>query len=368
MQKQNNKNKENVCYLNKKQAQNYAPFLIVLILVLISTYFLHNLILPILLGCMFTLVLFPFYKKVCSFKISHVLASFIVTLTFMIFILIPITFSIITGTNIALEQISKYRENNNAVSTSMFEKVQTSILKTTINQKTKELLKISDSRLKLVIKNSLISIEEILNRIFKTLIKQIPQALLAVMVILLTIFFGLINGEKVVEFIRKITPLPDNKREALFQIIYHACYSVIFVSIVLGIIQSLVMALACAVTGVKAILFICLLTFIASFVPTIGTAPISICIILYFLVAGQIWQSVVFTFSAVLIGTIDNVMRPYLLKTGVNLHPYLTLIFVIGAVSVIGFFGLFFGPIVACILSCSIKLFLDADNTEIEKI
>ncbi|MDD5686909.1 MAG: AI-2E family transporter [Elusimicrobia bacterium] len=359
MQEQNNQSKEKISYFKREQVQKFAPFLLMFGLVLISIYFLRSLIAPILLGCMFTLVLFPVYKKVCSFRISRVLASFLVTSAFAMFILIPITFSIITGTRSALRQISKYQQNNSVGTASIVEKLQIRISKTALNDKVQDILQISDKKLKSAIRSSLTSIEVILERIFETLVKQIPQVVLSGLIVLLTIFFGFIGGGKAIEFIRKITPLPDNKREALFQIIYNSCYSVVFASIVLGIIQALVMALACAITGVKAILFICLLTLIASFVPVIGTAPITIPIIVYFFVVGQIWESVVFAVSAVLIGLVDNIVRPFLLKTRMDLHPFLTLIFVIGAVSVIGFYGLFFGPIIAGILSGSVKLFLD---------
>jgi len=362
MQEQNYQSKEKISFLKREQVRKYAPFILMVVIGLISTFFLWNLIAPVLLGGMFTLVLFPFYKKVCSFRFSRILASFLVTSAFAMLILVPITFSIIVGTRVALKQISRYQENNSAGSTSIVEKLQIRISKTTINGKVQDLLQISDKKLKLAIKSSLISIGEILDRIFKTFIKQIPEAVLSGLIILYTIFFGFIIGEKAIGFIRRIIPLPENNREALFQIVYNSCYSVVVVSIVLGIIQSLIMALACTITGVQAILFICLLTFIASFVPTIGTAPITIPIIVYFFIIGQIWQSVVFAFSAVLIGVVDNVVRPFLLKKGINLHPYLALIFVIGAVSVIGFYGLFFGPIIASLLVYSIKLFFDMNQ------
>lgn len=363
MQKQNGQGKYKIFSLKREQVQEFAPFILMLGLVLISIFFLWDLIAPILLGSMFTLVLFPVYKKVCSFRIPRILASFMVTLAFAMFILVPIMFSIIVGTKAALEQISQYNQNNPAGSTSIIEKLQIRISKTALNDKVKNILQISDKKLKLAIRNSLTSIGEILGRFFETLIKQIPRVVLSGLILLYTIFFGFISGEKTIEFIRKITPLPAHTREALFQIIHNSCYSVVFASIVLGIIQSLVMALACIITGVKAILFFCLITFIASFVPTIGTGPTTIPIIIYFFVVGQIWQGVVFTVFTVIIGTVDNVVRPILLKTRMNLQPFLALVFVIGAVSVIGFYGIFFGPMIACILSGSVKLFFNENES-----
>lgn len=363
MQEQNNQSKEKIYSLKREQVQEFAPFLLMLGLILISIFFLWDLIAPILLGCVFTLVLFPVYKKVCS-RIPRILASFLVTSAFAMFFLVPITFSVIVGTKAALEQISKYQETNRASSASMVENLQTSISKTTLNRKIKYLLQISDRKLKPAIRSILTSIGEILGRFLGTLVKQIPRVVLSGLILLYTIFFGFISGEKTIEFIRKITPLPAHTREALFQIVYDSCYSVVFASIVLGIIQSLVMALACIITGVQAILFLCILTFLASFVPTIGTGPTTIPIIIYFFVVGQIWQGVVFTVFTVIIGLVDNVVRPILLKTRMNLHPFLALVFVIGAVSVIGLYGLFFGPIIACILTGSVKLFLDENQNE----
>ncbi|RYZ70848.1 MAG: AI-2E family transporter, partial [Proteobacteria bacterium] len=45
--------------------------------------------------------------------------------------------------------------------------------------------------------------------------------------------------------------------------------------------------------------------------------------------------------------TSDNIVRPYVLKGGAEMHPLIGFVAAFGALDMIGFYGLFIGPIVA---------------------
>ena len=48
-----------------------------------------------------------------------------------------------------------------------------------------------------------------------------------------------------------------------------------------------------------------------------------------------------------IIGLSDNVVRPYVLKGGSEMHPLIGFVSAFGALATIGFYGLFIGPVVA---------------------
>src|SRR5581483_4607294 len=58
----------------------------------------------------------------------------------------------------------------------------------------------------------------------------------------------------------------------------------------------------------------------------------------------------------VVVGLLDNVVRTYVLNSDAELHPLLAFISVIGALQVLGLWGIFIGPIVACCLTALVKI------------
>jgi predicted PurR-regulated permease PerM len=63
--------------------------------------------------------------------------------------------------------------------------------------------------------------------------------------------------------------------------------------------------------------------------------------------SGEITNGIVFAVFMFLIGISDNIVRPYVLRGGANLHPLIGFVAAFGALEAIGFYGLFIGPVVA---------------------
>jgi len=60
--------------------------------------------------------------------------------------------------------------------------------------------------------------------------------------------------------------------------------------------------------------------------------------------------------SSVLTSLADNVVRPWVLKGGANLHPLMGFVAAFGGLQLLGLSGLFLGPIVAGLFLAAVKL------------
>jgi predicted PurR-regulated permease PerM len=70
----------------------------------------------------------------------------------------------------------------------------------------------------------------------------------------------------------------------------------------------------------------------------------------YFLVSGAIWQSVALTlFGVLVIGLVDNVLRPALVGKDTRLPDYLVMITTLGGMAVFGINGFVLGPVIAAL-------------------
>jgi predicted PurR-regulated permease PerM len=53
----------------------------------------------------------------------------------------------------------------------------------------------------------------------------------------------------------------------------------------------------------------------------------------------------------IVISSVDNVIRPWVVSGKVELHPLVLLFFILGGVDAFGFLGIFLGPVVASVLA-----------------
>jgi predicted PurR-regulated permease PerM len=108
--------------------------------------------------------------------------------------------------------------------------------------------------------------------------------------------------------------------------------------------QALVAALGFAIAGVPAVPLLSVLVFVTSIAP-IGPPVVWVGAALWLFTQGQVgWGIFMLVWGALLISSVDNVVRPMLISRGSSLPFLLTLLGVLGGVIAFGFVGMFIGP------------------------
>ena len=71
---------------------------------------------------------------------------------------------------------------------------------------------------------------------------------------------------------------------------------------------------------------------------------------LYYLAIGKIWQGVfVLLWGLLIIGTIDNVIRTYMIKGKVAVNPIFAFFSILGGIALFGFWGMILGPLIVAL-------------------
>jgi predicted PurR-regulated permease PerM len=125
-------------------------------------------------------------------------------------------------------------------------------------------------------------------------------------------------------------------------------------NVAVAVVQGLLGGLAFFVLGIKgALLWGTLMAFL-SLLPAIGSALVWIPVAVYFLLAGPLWKAIVLTiFCALVMGAVDNILRPVLVRKDTRLPDWVVLISTLGGVSVFGINGFVIGPLIAALfVSC----------------
>jgi predicted PurR-regulated permease PerM len=115
-----------------------------------------------------------------------------------------------------------------------------------------------------------------------------------------------------------------------------------------GLLQAIAATLAFVFLDVPQALALGLLTLVFSIVPAIGTAIVWIPVAAGLAITGRLTAGIgLAIYGIVVIGSIDNLARPWLTRYGkLQLPGFVVLVSMFGAVEVFGAWGILFGPLI----------------------
>lgn len=115
-----------------------------------------------------------------------------------------------------------------------------------------------------------------------------------------------------------------------------------------GMLQSLIATVAYLIIGVPSALALGLLTLLCSVIPAIGTALVWLPVAGGLALTGRTGAAIaLFVIGVALIGSVDNLARPYLTRRGkLQLPTWLVLVAMFGGIELMGAWGLLIGPLI----------------------
>ncbi len=191
--------------------------------------------------------------------------------------------------------------------------------------------------------------------------------LILFIVTLYSLFFFLRDGDKLLKKLMYLCPLGDKYEALLYKKFTKTAEAALRGTLVIALIQGLLGATMFAVVGVPGALIWGLVMTILCLIPGLGAFVIwfPTAIILWLL--GDIWQSIAMVlFGTLVIGTIDNFLRPLLVGKGLHMHPLIILFSTIGGVSLFGISGFVIGPIIASLFLAFWEMYEEYYHTELK--
>src|SRR5690606_14516358 len=105
---------------------------------------------------------------------------------------------------------------------------------------------------------------------------------------------------------------------------------------------------------------------IVSLIPAIGPALIWLPVAIYLLLTGQTIDALILTaFGAIVIGLIDNLLRPILVGRDTKMPDYIVLLSTLGGLAIFGINGFVVGPLVAALFIAFWGIFIREINNQI---
>jgi predicted PurR-regulated permease PerM len=336
--------------------QKFFASLVVLAFLYISS----PLILPIAMGGVLAVLLYPVLKKMEEKKLSRALSSAILTAGITLVLILPTSLLISYVARSGFEQLQGWKRAPSSgaglMSTFMdHPRVHSWIVKLT------DFIPVNSTDLGDGLQSLALGVGTWLTELLGGVVTHLPSTVMALAIVVVSVYFFLMDGKKLIRFIRKHSVFSAIHTEQLLKTTGEVCRSVILAALVSGGVQAVVELLACVVTGTGNLILIGLGVFLASFVPVIGAVPITFFIAIQQFAYGNQTAAVVLLISAVLLIGIDNTVRPLFLKGSADLHPLLAFVAVFGGLQTLGFLGVFLGPVLAALFMVTIKVLTTDD-------
>ena len=181
-------------------------------------------------------------------------------------------------------------------------------------------------------------------------------ASLFVMIYLL--FFLLRDGDELFRRIRNAIPLRAEQQSALFGKFIIVIRATVKGNIVVALLQGALGGLIFWLMDIRApVLWAVVMAFL-SLLPAVGAALIWLPVAIYFLAIGAVLQGVVLiAYGVLVIGLVDNILRPILVGKDTKLPDYVVLISTLGGMATFGINGFVIGPVIAAMFMAAWVIF-----------
>jgi predicted PurR-regulated permease PerM len=307
----------------------------------------------IVLGVSFSIVLYPIYEWLVNKKIPETLASLATVILFTILVCGPI---LGVGALIFNQSQDLYRKvvDSNLNSSPILEKIDTQVnsflpvgVNFDVNQKVTEFVS---------------SLSSYVTSIFTTTI----SAFFSFVLLLLIIFYLLKDGARWKKSLVVLSPLGEENDERIISRLTLAVNGVVKGSLLIALTQGVLLGFGLWIFNVPNGALWGVVAAIMSFIPTFGTALVSVPAIIFLFVTGNTPSAIgLLVWSVVIVGLIDNLLGPLVVGRKIHIPSILILFSVLGGISLLGPVGILVGPLTVSLLYTLISIYRNELNKNI---
>jgi predicted PurR-regulated permease PerM len=173
---------------------------------------------------------------------------------------------------------------------------------------------------------------------------------LQLFVMLYALFFFLLDGRQILRKMLGYTPLSPVEQVALLERFVSVTRATVKGSLLIGTLQGSLAGLAFWVAGVPAPAFWGAVMVVLSLIPAVGSGFVWVPAVIYLFIAGRTLPAIgLLLWCLLVVGTIDNVLRPRLVGRDARMSDLMILLSTLGGIVLFGAVGFVVGPIVAAL-------------------
>lgn len=176
---------------------------------------------------------------------------------------------------------------------------------------------------------------------------NVLQFLFLFFMMILVIFFLLMDLPKFIDHMIRLSPLPKEENYLLIEKFQEIANAILKGNGICGLVQGILSGAAFSILGLNSpLLWGCIMAILA-FLPIFGIGLVMVPASIYLVLADRTPEGIfLFVFYAVLSGSVEYFVKPKMVGTQVKMHTLLVFLSIIGGLSVYGVLGIIYGPLI----------------------
>lgn len=328
--------------MNFLNIKNGFFFIILIIVTILFFWLIGAFIFSIFWAIIFGIIFYPLYKKILKLFKNHKSISSITTI-FLILIIIFIPLLLIINMA-AKEAIEVYHDQ------AIHENIQKYINMIPYQYKIENFLTekgLNTDEIKTNLISSIQSIVAIIGQEAISIGKKTIAIIINFFLMLYLLFFFFKDGKRILKRISEILPIGNKYGIQIFNKFTEIIKAMFSGTIIIALIQGILGGFFLFIVGVENFILLTIIMILLSIIPILGPAIVLIPAAIIFLLLGGIWQAIILIIATILISTIDNIFRPYLVGNATKMHDVLIILSIFGGLALFGITGFIIGPVIA---------------------
>lgn len=330
-----------------KRLSRYFLLVVVIAITAAFFYMLRSFLLPLILAAVFTTLFYPVYEKLLTLTRGRAgLSAFICCLGLLLGLLVPIY---ILADSISREAVAFYQSAGQMLR-DMIAQGDAGPWGEIKNSVWVERLGLNEidwqEELQSFAKTAGATVLEFLNKTSASTFELVTN----LFVTLFTMYYFFKEGDKLIQKMKFLLPLDEVYEDALIMRFVSVSKATIKGSLVIALAQGVLGGLTLWLFNISAPLLWGMVMVILSIIPMVGAWLVLYPIALVQILVGHTWQGIaIFLIGALLIGNIDNLLRPRLVGRDAGMHDLMIFFSTLGGLSVFGVMGFIVGPVLAAL-------------------
>jgi predicted PurR-regulated permease PerM len=182
-------------------------------------------------------------------------------------------------------------------------------------------------------------------------------------VTILAIFYLYRDGKLIMARVRAILPFEQHHRDKMIKESHDLIFASVMSSAVAAAAHGILGGLAFGVAGITAPIFWGVMMGFFSLIPLVGSALIWVPASISLMSDGHVFAGIaVALFCSVVVGLVDNVVRPWVISGRAEMGGLVVFISVLGGIAVFGLLGVILGPIIVATGTSLLDLYVPSGS------
>ncbi|MEY7848277.1 AI-2E family transporter [Natrarchaeobius sp. A-rgal3] len=178
------------------------------------------------------------------------------------------------------------------------------------------------------------------------IVTGLPSLLIGLTVTLFVLFALLRDGDALVAWTQRVSPLDDDVQRELYDDLDQLMWASVVGNVAVAGIQAILLGAGLAVIGIPMVIFLTVATFVLALLPLIGAFGVWVPVSIYLLAVGRPLEAAVLVGYGSLVSASDNYLRPALIGRTSAFNSAIVVVGIFGGLVVFGAVGLFIGPVI----------------------